>query len=274
MTTPSQRNRRPLKFSFQPLRYPHVWLRRLVAHPILWALVFLAPSFQVWGVDVITQRLFWLGNAYPLGQVWFWIPITFFAGLFLITFLSWLFGRLFCGWVCPHNILTEATRSIRYLCRLDDQEPVSKGIQRFRASVPMWMSLGIGSIAALAVPVVLSFLLASWFVPMGQVVSMWQSGSPHIALVGAQGLFSLVGLFLLLCGHRFCKTCCPYGMGQSISAYQGGKFRPMEIQFVGPTSQASDCGPCQACQTVCPVQIDPRGATPDQPLQVGEFLGC
>jgi polyferredoxin len=266
--------KRPLAFPFHPQRYPHVWLRRLVSHLAILSVLFLGPSVRLWGVDVITQRLFWLGASYPLGQVWFWIPIAFFAGLFLITFSSWLFGRLFCGWVCPHNILTELTRGIRYLCHLDDQEPISKRLQRFRTKTPTWLSLGVGISAAVGVPVFMSFLLASWFVPVATVGAMWQSGAPHIALVGAQGLFTLVGIFLLLCGHRFCKTCCPYGMGQSISAYQGGKFRPMEIQFVGPTSQETDCGPCRACQTVCPVQIDPRGATPEQPLQVGEFLGC
>jgi len=58
-------------------------------------------------------------------------------------------------------------------------------------------------------------------------------------------------------------------MGQSLSAYQEGKWRPMEIRYSG--SLSDDCKTCQACQVVCPVNIDPRD---EDALNVGQFKGC
>jgi polyferredoxin len=102
------------------------------------------------------------------------------------------------------------------------------------------------------------------------IVAQYLSGAPHIALVFGQGLLVLIGLFLLYCGHDFCRTCCPYGMAQSISSYQSGKWRPLEVHFTGG-DRAAACKTCSACQQVCPVDIDPRDTGK---LHVGQFEGC
>lgn len=268
MGHPAAKNR--FKLPLNPLKYPFHWLRQLVTQPVFWLLIFLGPIFHFFRVDMLSQVLIFFGKQYPFEfQYVMWLPITFYGGVLAIAFSSALLGRVFCGWVCPHNTLTEWTRALR---RWVGREPKSPRDIRLIKKHPtlQWLlpsaSIGI----ALLLTFSLSVCLSSYIVPPQWILKQYASGSPHIALLFGHGLFTLIGLFLLYCGHDFCRTCCPYGMGQSISAYQGGKWRPMEIQFQGSSIQ-QDCGSCRGCESACPVNIDPR-----QPegLKVGVFDGC
>lgn len=258
-----------MKMSWNPLKYRYHALRKPVVQPLFWVLFFLSPLLDWFRVDVLSQRIVFLGNAYPFElQYVQWIPITFYGIVLLIAFSSLVYGRLFCGWSCPHNTMTEWTRPIRALA---GREPELLWMKRlFRANPSLKLPLQIlAPFVALGVTFALTFPLAAYIVPPGWMVQSYLEASPHVALVFGQGLFVLIGLFLLYCGHDFCRTCCPYGMGQAISAYQGGKWNPMEIRFGGDT--VTDCKSCSVCQQVCPVDIDPRDPLN---LKVGQFDGC
>ncbi|MBY0404276.1 MAG: 4Fe-4S binding protein, partial [Cyanobacteria bacterium] len=215
------------------------------------------------------QNFYFMGTQYPFKpQFLQWIPISFYGGVLIIAVISLVLGRLFCGWTCPHNTMTEWTRPIRALAgrepepvwmkRLFQKKPQTKRILQIAAPI-----------LALVWTYGLTFLLSGFVVSPQWILDSYVQGSPHIALVFGQILFTLIGLFLLYSGHDFCRTCCPYGMGQSISAYQGGKWNPMEIQFTANVEK--DCKSCTVCQQVCPVDIDPRDPVN---LKVGLFDGC
>jgi ferredoxin-type protein NapH len=237
--------------------------------PIFWALFMLSPVLNWFRVDMIHQKIVFLGGLYPFeNQYLQWIPYVFYGGVLAIAAISWVLGRLFCGWACPHNTMTEWTRPLRALV---GREPLSPNLKRFFQKFPaLRVPLALLSPwVSLAWTFAMSFLLVSFVVPPVWIVEQYASGSPHVALLYGQGLFVLIGLFLLYCGHDFCRTCCPYGMGQSISAYQGGKWHPMEIQFKGDIE--SNCKTCTGCYQACPVDIDPRSPLN---LKVGQFDGC
>src|SRR6476646_4248050 len=95
-----------------------------------------------------------------------------------------------------------------------------------RHEKPRWMKLLLKK--APWAKELLSLLLSFYVVPPNWALAQYASGHPHIALVFGNGLFVLIGLFLLYAGNDFCRTCCPYGLAQSVSAYQESTpWKPM-----------------------------------------------
>lgn len=252
-----------MKFPINPLKYRYHWLRRPIVHTLVLILFFLSPVVDLFRVDVLSQKVFFSFSAYPMNpSSLFWVITPFYTGVIIIAITSFLFGRLFCGWSCPHNALTELFAPVRNQIL---NPFMAEQKQAFKIIIALLLVL-----IMVGISFVLSGLLAAYIVPWQWVLNGYLSGMPHPALVSGQILFSLIGLFLFFAGHDFCRYACPYGMAQGVSAYQeGSKFRPMEIAYQGQSVE-EDCGSCKACRQVCPVEIDPRRA----PYKVGEFFGC
>jgi polyferredoxin len=267
-----------MKLPYNPLKYRYHVFRGKFIQPLFWGMIFLGPLLNLFRVDMLHQRLVFLGRDYPFGfDSLIWLPVGFYGGVILIGLISFIWGRLFCGWACPHNTLTEWTRPLRAAVGREEKPSWMKRLIRRRpylAEIFAWLSPPGG----IALVFILAVLLSFYVVPPNWVILQYISGHPHPALVFGHGLLMLIGLFLLYAGHDFCRTCCPYGMAQSISGYhENSRWRPMEIRFTG--QKETDCKTCRACQMVCPVAIDPRGLAPNAgfpaaPLRVGQFDGC
>lgn len=256
-----------------PFKYRYRFFRGKLIQPFFWGLCFLAPLLNIFRVDMIHQHLIFMNHPYPFDvEHLMWLPIVFYGAVILIAITSFIWGRLFCGWACPHNTLTEWTQSIRAMLGLVEQPRwMRRLVKHYPAVKPClpFVSVGLAFILTTALSVSLSF----YVVPPLWVLAQYQGGAPHIALVWGHMLFVLIGLFLLLAGNNFCRTCCPYGLAQSVSAYhEGSLWRPMEIQFLG--EKETQCKTCKACESVCPVDIDPRAGTLTGHLAVGQFEGC
>lgn len=262
-----------MKRSNNPFKYRYHVFRGKLIQPFFWMLCFLGPALDIFRVDMIGQKLVFMRHEYAFEfNSLMWLPIGFYGAVILIGIISFIWGRLFCGWTCPHNTLTEWTMPLRAMVG--------------RAEKPRWMKLLLrdhpfikdilpilSPLLALPITFVLSLLLSFYVIPPVWVLAQYASGHPHIALVWGNGLFVLIGLFLLYAGNDFCRTCCPYGLAQSISAYhEDSPWKPMEIQFSG--DKASQCKTCSACHIACPVDIDPRDGTLEGVLKVGQFDGC
>jgi ferredoxin-type protein NapH len=256
-----------------PFRYRYRFFRGKVIQPFFWSLCFLSPVLNVFRVDMIHQQLVFMQRSYPFRfEYLMWLPIVFYGAVILIALVSFIWGRLFCGWVCPHNTLTEWTQGVRGMIGLAGQPLWMKRFTRRYPAVQRYFPF-VSVVLALGITATLSLALSCYVVPPLWLVAQYQSGSPHIALVMGNMLLMLVGLFLLLAGTNFCRTCCPYGLAQSVSAYhEGSRWRPMEIAFTGRVE--TECKTCKACQSVCPVEIDPRAGTLTGHLAVGQFEGC
>jgi ferredoxin-type protein NapH len=262
-----------MKRSNNPLKYRYHVFRGKLSQPFFAALCFLGPALNIFRVDMIHQRVIFMQQNLPFEfNTLMWLPLGFYGAVILIGMISFIWGRLFCGWSCPHNTLTEWTYTLRAMVG--------------RHKKPRWMKLLLkkqpllkevfwvaSPVLGLPLTFVLSLLLSFYVVPPDWALAQYASGHPHIALVFGNGLFVLIGLFLLYAGTDFCRTCCPYGLAQSVSAYQEASiWKPLEIQFSGDV--VSQCKTCSACQIVCPVDIDPRDGTLKGGLKVGQFDGC
>lgn len=253
-----------------PFKYPfHTW-RTLLVQPMFWALMFLSPVLHLYQMDVINQRLIAWGHVFPLDtSTLFWLPIGFFGCVLVIAVASTMWGRLFCGWVCPHNTLVEWTKPIRMLIGLG-KKPFR--LRQWESKSP-WrrgLSVCLSLLWALAITYLISTLFLFYFVPVEWYVAQLQAGTMPAIVWYGQGLMMMIGLFMIYAGYEFCKSACPYGLSQSLSAYLTAKWTPMEIRYKN-NGDLSACKSCTACQSACPVHIDPRNV---ENLVVGIGEGC
>jgi cytochrome c oxidase accessory protein FixG len=212
------------------------------------------------------------------GQV-FWPQDLFIFALAMITFVVFIilftiiFGRLFCGWVCPQTIFMEMVfRRIEYWIegdwthqkRLNDQPWNAEKIRKKTLKHSLFW--------------IISFAIANTF--LSYIIgyeSLWalvtDGVTAHIGGLIAISVFTTVfyAVFAFM-REQVCTTVCPYGRlqgvlldknslvvaydyerGESRAKYKKGEDREAEGK--------GDCIDCKQCIHVCPTGIDIRNGT-------------
>ncbi len=194
------------------------------------------------------------------------LMLIVFLGLF---FLTAMFGRVWCGWVCPQTVYLEL---------------VFRPIERFFDGAPgkKTKTGGWRKPAKIAVYVVLSLALAhtflSYFVGHGRAAGVDDAVAVGASDLVLRSLFGVTGLMLFDFGffrEQLCIVACPYGRMQSVmldrdSLIVGydrlrgeprGKLRKgtkdVSLKTVA-AEQPGDCIDCRMCVTTCPTGIDIR----------------
>ncbi|HET6516181.1 MAG TPA: 4Fe-4S dicluster domain-containing protein [Thermodesulfovibrionales bacterium] len=154
---------------------------------------------------------------------------------FLIVLITVVFGRIWCGWLCPQTVIVDFTRFV--------DRASSKGFGYKLASLA----------ATLAVSVIVAASLIWYFVSpyefFGRLLSEDMGKIIWGFWIVLTGILFLNFVFLR---HRFCATVCPYAKLQSV-LYDNGT---LVIAF--DPERREECMDCMACVRVCPVGIDIR----------------
>ncbi|MDP2247316.1 MAG: 4Fe-4S binding protein [Nitrosomonadales bacterium] len=178
----------------------------------------------------------------------------------LVIFVSWKYGRLYCGWLCPHFSIVETLnqllrRSIgKYSIwdeeTLPDHDKGAVPIRRNKAWLLVFLSL------ALAFSFVWAIVLLTYLLPPKEIYgNLWQG-----SLTRNQMLFIGVGtvLFFLeftFARHLFCRFGCAVGLFQSLAWMANRKAMVVSFDRV----RASACQDCtNACDNACPMRLKPR----------------
>jgi len=215
---------------------------------------------------IIFGKIFWT-------QDFFIFAVAMIVGIVFITLFTIVFGRLFCGWICPQTIFMEMVyRRIEYLIEGDykQQQRLNKAPwtakKIFKKTLKQTLFFGI------------AFLIANTF--LAYIIgadALWeiQTGNPaeHVQGLVALLIFSALfyGVFAFM-REQVCTTICPYGRLQGvlldknsiIVAYDyvrgegRGKFRKNEDR---KEAGKGDCIDCNQCVDVCPTGIDIRNGT-------------
>ena len=196
------------------------------------------------------------------------ITLIVFVVLFTVVF-----GRLFCGWVCPQTIFMEMVfRKIEYWIEGDANQ------QRKLKAAP-WTSEKIWkkslkhviffAIAILIANTFLAYIIGTeqLFKIISEPVSQHVGG--FIALIVFSFIFYMVFAKMR---EQVCIAVCPYGRLQGVMldknsivvAYDWIRGEPRgKIKKNQPEEAAKlgDCVDCGACVRVCPTAIDIRNGT-------------
>lgn len=155
--------------------------------------------------------------------------------------LSLLFGRFYCGWVCPATFLYELNTNIRLLLKRMGFKVAS---QRINNNLKYYvLALGI---------LISGFFGTVFFASIYPPAIIGREIFYAIALGGFGSgfvFFLLTLLFDLLVARRgFCRYVCPGGALYSIL----GRYRLFRIQRI-----VGECNDCAKCNAVCEFGLDP-----------------
>ena len=236
-----------------PLR---IW-RTLVPAAALLATVTLVAKF-VFPLPAYTEILLWYSRLDPLlllahlrGGVlpdWIWLP-----GIVLVATL--LFGRVFCGWLCPLGGLLAIVHSLRL-------SALKLFGQRCNSSAPPLWIKRLDTYRYPWLLFILALMLfgsgwAMYFSPFHllteELSRMWLNQIPWVLLL-------VVFLGLAIFPRFWCVYVCPTGLILSfISRWRLFRVKP-------PVS----CVHCGICETLCPT----GAAVPDLAMTTADCLMC
>ena len=209
-------------------------------------------------------------------QDFYLFVICMIIGIVFIILFTVVFGRIFCGWICPQTIFLELVfRRIEYWIDGDrgSQIRLSKqewNAEKIRKRLLKWVVFFI-----------ISFLIANvflaYFIGSDALFLMIKNGpkaelSNFIALLIFTGVFYFVFAWFR---EQVCIIACPYGRLQGVLldnksinvAYDfvrgekevgRAKFNKQEDR---ETTGKGDCIDCKQCVNVCPMGIDIRNGT-------------
>jgi len=195
--------------------------------------------------------------------------ILILGGLFLIGFITSIWGRVWCGWACPQTVFIDAIyRKIEILIEGNARSRAALDKAPWSASKVFKRALKWTLYLIVSLHIAHSFL--GYFV--GTRDLFWITTRPpeenmglFIAMVGITALCLFdFGWFR----EQFCIIACPYGRLQSVImdkdslvvAYDTNRGEPR--RGVAPTKDdEGDCINCYHCVQACPTGIDIRRGT-------------
>ncbi|MGB0886704.1 MAG: cytochrome c oxidase accessory protein CcoG [Vicingaceae bacterium] len=250
--------------------------RKIVSYVLL-IVLFGTPHVTINGLPLllfnIIERKFIIFGKIFWPQDFFIFAVAMLTGIVFIALFTIVFGRIFCGWVCPQTIFMEMVfRRIEYIIEGDYKQQKQLDKQPWNANKIFKKTLKQGIFFGI------SFLIANTF--LAYIIgadALWQiqteSPAEHIEGLVSLLIFSLVfyGVFAFM-REQVCTTICPYGRLQGVlldskSIIVGydyvrgegrGKFRKNEDR---KEAGKGDCIDCNQCVDVCPTGIDIRNGT-------------
>jgi cytochrome c oxidase accessory protein FixG len=210
----------------------------------------LLPLFDIMRVDLVRQRFYFFG-----AELW----ISEFSILFLTMMFLWIlvaamamiYGRFYCGYLCPQMIFSEAANTIeKRITRM-----VNRKLSNLGAGARGFLVRALFYVILLPASVFFTFVFVSFFIPPVDLFHRLIS----LDIRTAGGIFGasvtlLTFLDFAFLRQRFCTAICPYGYLQNMLADRH------TLQVFFPTD-SGNCIHCEKCLRACPMGIDIRNGT-------------
>ena len=239
------------------------------------ALFLSAPALNLLRFDLTETQLWVLGFKWSLGIDAFvrgestatqaalsiilrgMLPALLLVGGFMTV--AYKYGRLYCGWLCPHFSLVETLNDLLHRATgklsLWDKQPTPRGSRQPQRRWWPLLVLSCGFFGFLWAITLLTYLL-----PPAQIWGNLLQGTLTPNQARFLGIGSLVFTAeFLLARHLFCRFGCAVGLFQSLAWMANPKG--MVVSF--SRDRAKECKTCDAprgsaCDHACPMRLNPR----------------
>lgn len=225
---------------------------RKAIHAICVVIFVILPFFNVMRFDIPRQRFYIIGQELWINE----FGIIFFSLMFLMFLIagtSMIYGRVYCGYMCPQMIFSEAATEFE----LAIKRWTNKKFPKLDAKKRNWFNTGVFYTAVGVASVFLSFVFISYFVEPRDLIQRLLAFDLKTA-AGISGAATTLITFIdfMYVRQRFCTTICPYG-------YLQGILSDKNTLLVHYRDDQKQCIDCKKCVKICPMGIDIR-KSPDQ----------
>ncbi|WP_299669979.1 cytochrome c oxidase accessory protein CcoG [uncultured Polaribacter sp.] len=204
------------------------------------------------------------------------LVISMILGVVFVILFTVVFGRIFCGWICPQTIFLEMVfRKIEYVIDGDRGKQIRLDKQPWNADKIKKRLL------KWCIFFVISFIIANVFLAYligGDTVINYIKGNPLDNISTLISLTIFTGVFYFVFAwfrEQVCIIACPYGRLQGVLLdnktinvaydYKRGEREKGRSKFKKNEDRAAvgkgDCIDCKQCVVVCPTGIDIRNGT-------------
>ena len=230
---------------------------------------------QLFLFNVLERKFAFFGVTF-WPQDFYIVVIGLIISIVFVALFTVIFGRIFCGWICPQTIFMEMVfRRIEYWIEGDRGAQIRLNKQpwnteKLRKKTLKWLLFFV--ISFVIANVFLAYIIGS-----DQVLLMIKNGpfnhlSTFVSLIIFTGVFYFVFVWFR---EQVCLIACPYGRLQGVLLdeksivvaydYKRGEGEEGRSKFKKNESRTAkgfgDCIDCGQCVQVCPTGIDIRNGT-------------
>lgn len=270
LTTVSDDGKRVWVYAKQPKGVLYRY-RQFVAYAMVIFLIF-APFLKIGGEQFILLNF--LERKFVIFGIIFWPQDFHLFVMALISFIVFIvlftviYGRLFCGWVCPQTIFMEFIfRRIEWFIDGNSQKQRKLKEQAWNLEKISKRVVKHALFYLFALIITHSFL--SYIIGINQVKELYVLG-PKAHPGTFAGIMVFSGVFYFIFAwfrEQVCTITCPYGRLQGVMldtnsmivAYDYNRGEPRNVH--NNKDANADCIDCRNCVTVCPTGIDIRNGT-------------
>ena len=241
------------------------------------AFLFAAPFIKINGnqfllFNVLERKFNIFGQPF-WPQDFYLLVLSMLVGVVFIILFTVIFGRIFCGWLCPQTIFMEMVfRKVEYAIEGDRTKQIKLDKQE-------WNSEKIGKkTLKWTIFFLISFLISNAFLAYfigGDTLIQHIKDGPMAHFGTLIKLLVFTGVFYFIFAwfrEQACIIVCPYGRLQGVLldnksinvAYdfeRGEGRQKLRKDEDRNTSGLGDCIDCKQCVHVCPTGIDIRNGT-------------
>ena len=235
----------------------HYHRLRKVIHFVCVIIFFILPLSSLMRFDIPKQRFYFFGYELWISE----FSIVFFSMMFLmfvVAAMAMFYGRVYCGYLCPQMIFSEASLTLESKL----QRTVNKYV-RWNAKKRNLLSKSLFYLISGLGATVLAFVFIAYFVEPRDLLHRLMTLDIKTTGGFAGAVTTLLVLLdFLFLRQRFCTTVCPYG-------YLQGMLGDGNTLIVHYRDENRECIECKKCVRVCHMGIDIRTS----PYQI-ECIHC
>jgi len=246
---------------------------------VAWALIALmltGPFMTIGGeplllFNIIERKFILFGKIFWPQDFYIFLLIMIVMMLFVVVFTV-IYGRIFCGWICPQTIFMESVfRKIEYWIEGDWKTRMA--LDRAPLSVSKVAKKSLKHLVFFLISFLIANVFLSYIIGVGAVMRMLAAPFEYAGSMATLLLFTAVFYWVFArFREQVCTTVCPYGRLQGVLTdknslvvaydYVRGESRgKLKVHEDRPAVGKGDCIDCNQCVHVCPMGIDIRNGT-------------